>query len=80
MLSIGNGDGIGINIAADNIAYLTQGLAIDVAKQGERFVSDVERQFRLTRGAGLLLPFNALHQQNDKTDAYAAKDHRNTDF
>ena len=33
LLGIGNGDSIGIDIAADNIAYLTQGLAIDVAKQ-----------------------------------------------
>jgi hypothetical protein len=31
-LGIGNRDGIGIDIAADNVAYLTQGLAVDVAK------------------------------------------------
>ena len=32
VLGIGNRDGIGTDIAADNVAYLTQRLAVDVAK------------------------------------------------
>ena len=35
-------------------------------KQRQGFVGDIERQFRLPRRAGLLFPFNALHQQHDK--------------
>lgn len=51
-----------------------------MAEERQRFVGDVERQLGLTCGAGLFLPFDALYQQHDKTDADAAEDHRNTDL
>ena len=51
-----------------------------MAKQRQRFVGDIQRQLGLPRGAGLLFALNALHQQHNKADTDAAKDHRDTDF
>ena len=51
-----------------------------MAEQRQRFVGNIECQLGLTRGAGLFFPFDTLHQQDNKADAHAAEDHRNTDF
>ena len=51
-----------------------------MAEEWQRFVGDIQRQLRLTRGTGLFFSLNALYQQHDKTDADAAEDHGNTDF
>jgi hypothetical protein len=56
VLGIGDRDGVGTDIAADNVAYLTQGLAVDVAKQRQRFVGDIERQFCLTAALASFSP------------------------
>ena len=80
VLGIGDRHRVGGNVAADNLANLAQRIAVNVSKQRQGFVGDIERQFRLPRRAGLLFPFNALHQQHDKADADAAEDHRDTNF
>ena len=77
---IGDCHRVGGNVAADDVANLAQRIAVDLTEQRQGFVGNVERQFRLPRGAGLLFPFHALHQQHDKTDADAAEDHRDTNF
>ena len=80
VVSIGDRHRIGVDIVANDIAHLAQRFAIHMTEQRQRFVGDIERQFGLPRGAGLFFSFDALHQQHDKADTDAAKDHRNADF
>ncbi len=79
-VNIGNGHRIGVNIAADDVAHLTQGFGINIAKQRQGFIGNIQRQLGLPGGAGLFFPFHALHQQHDKADADGAEDHRDADF
>ena len=80
VVNIGDGDGVSVDVVADNFADLTQRFRVHVAEKRQRFVGDIQRQLGLTGGTGLFFPFNALHQQHDKADAHAAQYHRNTDF
>jgi hypothetical protein len=47
VIGIGDGHRVGIDIAADNVAHLAQGFAVDVTEQRQRFVGDIQRQFCL---------------------------------
>ena len=80
MLGIGNGDRIGVDIVTNDVADLAQRFAVDLAKQGQGFIGDIQRQLGLPRGARFFFPLNALNQQHDKPDTDATEDHRNTDF
>lgn len=49
VLGIGDRHRVGGNVAADNLANLAQRIAVNVSKQRQGFVGDIERQFRLPR-------------------------------
>ena len=77
---IGDSDGVGANILTNDVANLSQSVAVNLTKQRQRFVGNIQRQLSLTRGAGLFLALYALHQQDNKADAHAAGNHRNADL
>ncbi len=80
LVNIGNGDGIGVNVGADDVANFTQGFGVNITKQRQGFIGNIQRQFGLAGGAGLFFAFHALHQQHNKAHADTAEDHRNADF
>ena len=47
---------IGVDIVADNVTHLAQRIAVDVTKQRQGFIGDIERQLRLTCGDRLFSP------------------------
>ncbi|MNE22983.1 hypothetical protein D3C80_1162160 [compost metagenome] len=80
MINIGDRHRISVNISSDDIADLTQGFCVDMPKKRQRFIGNIQRKFCLARCAGFLFTFDALHQQNDKSNTHTAQNHRNTDF
>ncbi len=79
-VNIGNGDGIGVNVGADDVANFTQGFGVNITKQRQGFIGNIQRQLGLAGGAGLFFALHTLHQQHNKAHTDAAEDHRNADF
>jgi hypothetical protein len=56
VVNIGDGDGVSVDVMANDFADLTQRLRVNVAEERQRFVGDIQRQLGLTGGAGLFFP------------------------
>ncbi|MNC21968.1 hypothetical protein D3C75_699560 [compost metagenome] len=72
---VGNGHRIGVDLAPDHGAHLTEGVAIYVLEEGQRLVRYVQRQLGLLGGNQLLLVIQILHQLDDEADTERPSDH-----
>ena len=72
---IRDGHRIGMDLAPDHAAHLTEGVAINLLEEGQRLVRYVQRQLGLLGGNQLLLVIQILHQLDDEADTERPSDH-----
>lgn len=71
---------VGGNVVVDNFVNLVQRIVVNVLKQWQGFVGDIECQFCLLCCVGFFFFFNVLYQQYDKVDVDVVEDYWDINF